>query len=214
MASSIMHLAIAEKLLRTSELADADRFKLGCVMPDAHGAGIGRAQSHFITRIMNDTKSTYRLSDFRRDYSDELMCDALYLGYYLHLVQDMLFGHFVYDTHGWDDKPAGNGDRLHNDFALLNGYLIEKYSLSDRLFIPTDIADERLMSVYPFSLEQLLSDIKNDFSAWGQGEIFFFTRQMADEFIGLAVQRCKEEISALKKGGYIIDETEYAWSVH
>lgn len=214
MASRIMHLAIAEILIRCGAAANADRFRLGCVMPDAYGGGIGTAVSHFKTQIMSGTKNTYRLSDFRKAYAAELLCDDLYLGYYLHLVQDMLFRNYVYDVHGWNPVPQGNPQRLHNDYALLNPYIIGKYALAEAVSVPHDIAVEKIMSVYPFDLQRLVRDISGDFSACAQGVHFFFTRQMADEFTCMAAQRCREEISALKSGGYITDETEYAWNAH
>lgn len=214
MASRIMHLAIAEILIRRGAAANADRFRLGSVMPDAYGGGLGTAASHFKARVINGTKNTYRLSDFRKDYAAELLSDDLYLGYYLHLVQDMLFRNYVYDIHGWNPVPQGNPQRLHNDYALLNPYIIGRYALESRLLIPDDIAGQRLMAVYPFDLQQLVHDISGDFSACAQGEHFFFTRQMADEFIGMAASRCAEEISALKSGGSLIDEIRYAWNVH
>ncbi|SFP84429.1 hypothetical protein SAMN04487928_109119 [Butyrivibrio proteoclasticus] len=34
--------------------------------------------------------------------------DDLYLGYYLHLVQDMCYRHFVYDKYHWNPMIPGN----------------------------------------------------------------------------------------------------------
>ena len=214
MASRTMHLAIADKLIQRLDIDNEGRFRLGSILPDAYHIGMGTAVSHFKTKILNGTKSTYRLADFRREYDGKMFCDSLYLGYYMHLIQDMLFRQFIYDVHKWDPSPNGNVDRLHNDYRLLNTYIIEKYNISSGLDIPDDIFNEAIMHVYPFDLIQLKKDFINDRVPYTEGSVFFFTEEMADEFIISAADKCEKEIKALENGGYIIDETEYAWDVH
>ena len=38
----------------------------------------------------------------------------------MHLVQDILFPHFVYDDYKWNPVPGGNIERLHKDYGLIN----------------------------------------------------------------------------------------------
>ena len=60
--------------------------------------------------------------------------DDFYLGYYLHLVQDVLYRRFVYDKYHWNPMIPGNVERLHRDYAIVNGYIIKKYNLVNDLF--------------------------------------------------------------------------------
>lgn len=52
----------------------------------------GREQKGaFLKLICSGTKKTYDLTAFRSRFGRKVMTDDLYLGYYLHLVQDLLF---------------------------------------------------------------------------------------------------------------------------
>lgn len=214
MASRIMHLAIANEIAKEIEIKDTNRFRLGSMLPDAYAKGLGTATSHLKTKINNNTQNTYRLAWFREKYKSEMQQDSLYLGYYIHLIQDILFRHFVYDDYKWNPVPEGNVQRLHNDYGLINTYVIDRYNISNELNIPSDMNDEALMYIYPFDLEQLKMNLKGDFEAHHEGEIFFFTEKMADEYIKKAAEMCVAEIEAIRKGGYIIDEGKYAWQSH
>lgn len=214
MASRIMHLAIANEIAKEIEIENMNRFRLGSILPDAYAKGLGTATSHLKTKINNNTKNTYRLAWYREKYMNEMQQNSLYLGYYIHLIQDILFRHFVYDDYKWDPVPEGNVQRLHNDYGLINSYVIDKYDVSDVLNIHYDINSEALMDIYPFDLEQLKTNLKSDFEAHVEGEIFFFTEKMADEYIRKAADMCVAEIKAIQKGEYIIDEEKYAWRAY
>ena len=49
-----------------------------------------------------------------------------------------------------------------------------------------------------------------DFAPYNQGSVFFFTRQMADAYIPQALKICREELSALERGGGHMDEPAFA----
>lgn len=214
MASRIIHLAIANEIAKEIEIEDMNRFRLGSILPDAYAKGLGTSTSHLKTKINNNTQNTYRLAWFREQYKNEMQQDSLYLGYYMHLIQDILFRHFVYDDYKWDPVPEGNVQRLHNDYGLINTYVIDKYNVSDKLDIPSDMNGNALIEIYPFDLEQLKINFIGDFQTRYEGKIFFFTEKMADEYIEKATKMCVAEIEAIRKAGYIIDEEKYAWKAH
>lgn len=56
---------------------------------------------------------------------------------------------------------------------------------------------------YLLRIRQLESEIES---------IFFFTKEMSDEFIAEAVEYCAKEIEKLRKGEEGIDMFEYAWN--
>ena len=48
--------------------------------------------------------------------------DALYFGYYLHLIQDLIFRRLMYEDYHWNPVPDGNVLRLHNSIWMpMNG---------------------------------------------------------------------------------------------
>lgn len=214
MASRIMHLAIANEIAKEIEIEDMNRFRLGSILPDAYAKGLGTATSHLKIKINNNTQNTYRLAWFREEYKSEMQQDSLYMGYYMHLIQDILFRHFVYDDYKWNPVPEGNVQRLHKDYGLINTYVINKYNVSDKLDIPSDMNGDALIEIYPFDFEQLKINFIGDFQTRCEGEIFFFTEKMADEYIGKVTKMCVAEIEAIREDGYIIDEVKYAWLSH
>ncbi len=211
MASRMIHYAIAQKLAEAGRVRDFDRFLLGEMLPDAYTLGMGTADSHLKIPLCGGSKKTYDLDRFRALFSDKLKEDDLYRGYYLHLVQDLCFRDFVYRQHGWNPLIPGNVERLHNDYALINQYAIEKYALKNRLVIPDKLSEEPICGLYPFGLGQLLADFQTDFEPAGEGEAFFFTRELADRFVGLAVRQSVRELEALDCGGHSTDMYQSAW---
>lgn len=212
MASRVMHLAIAEEIMKQVSINDVNRFRLGIILPDAYNRNIQTANnSHLKYTTANGTKKTYKLDWFRKTYAQQLKTDDLYLGYYLHLIQDTIFRYFVYSLHNWNPYPKGNTERLHNDYKLLNNYVIDRYKLPDNLIIPDRIKEEPIFDIYPFDTEQLSIDFKSDFISYNNGYAFFFTEEMTDEFIKMASEKCIEEIMALNNGKSVIDESEWAW---
>ena len=56
---------------------------------------------------------------------------------------------------------------------------------------------------YLLRIRQLESEIES---------IFFFTKEMSDEFISEAVEYCAKEVEKLRNGEEGIDMFEYAWN--
>lgn len=207
MASRIIHLAITDCILKSYKYKNKNRMELGSILPDAATSG----NSHMKIDIVNG-KKTYNLTGFRYKFFPKMMEDDLYLGYYLHLVQDAYFRDFVYNRYHWNPFPPGNVDRLHNDYILMNQYVIQKYSLSDTITVPAKFDVEPLNELGIFAIQQFLIDMKTDFQSCPAGTSFFFTRKMADEFIAYASKKCEEEIESLYNGLSCVDEKTLAWS--
>lgn len=212
MASRIMHLAVAKKLLAEYPAKDINRFLVGVILPDVYNNPMEQDNSHFKETVCEDTKRTYDLTKFRELFGGKVKTDDLYLEYYMHLVQDLVYRRFVYKEHHWNPKLPGNVDRLHNDYALLNTYVVGRYLLTDDLRIPQGFAEEELNQRFRFDLGRFLQEMKRDFQPYDNGKIFFFTEEMADTFIEIAVEVCREELKALQSGGALLDEMEYTWS--
>ena len=82
--------------------------------------------SHLKKKICENTRYTYDLEFFRDRYGKYMEKDDLYLGYYLHLIQDMLYRRFMYEEHGWNSSAPGNVEKLHRDYEILNEYVSDE----------------------------------------------------------------------------------------
>jgi protein tyrosine/serine phosphatase len=137
--------------------------------------------------------------------------DDLYLGYYLHLVQDICYRHFVYDKYKWNPMIPGNVERLHKDYSIINYYVAEHYGLKNDIAAPAGFENEEINSIATFDVNWLVESMAGYFEKVEDEDIFFFTREMADEYIAEAVELCANELEALAKGGKLIESYDNAW---
>lgn len=207
MASRIIHLAITDCISKKYRYRDKNRLELGSILPDTAAGG----NSHLKISLSDGTRKTYDLTSFRSDFLSKILEDDLYLGYYLHLVQDLYFRNFVYHRYHWDPLPPGNVERLHNDYALINPYVIQNYALSNTMTVPVSFDGEPIHKLGRFLVCEFLEDMKADFQSCLTGTTFFFTKEMADEFITYACEKCEQEIYSLFNGLGCTDERTLAW---
>ena len=152
------------------------------------------------------------LNYFRKLYGRKLIVDELYLGYYLHLIQDIIFRNFVYQDFDWKSAIPGNVDKLHKDYELLNPYIIAEYELENCFLIPDKIKKEELYQIYPFDLEYTLQQLEKEFQPQVDGKLSFFTGAMVDAYIEKAYIVCMDELKAIMQGKNYMDPLKYAWS--
>lgn len=200
MASSLMHLAVAENFV--NEVSRPDLLRLGCVLVDACGQA-----GHFRAR-KEDGRRYYDLPRFRREYGDRLLTDDFCLGYYLHLVQDMVYRKFVYEDNHWNPQTPGNVDRLHNDYRLLNPVLVKKYGLAP-LILPEDAPGRPLLAA---NAGQFIADMGKQFEPYDNGEFFFLTEKLTDDYVQLATDVCRIEMDSLRNGTPGVDPLDYAYT--
>lgn len=210
MASRIIHLAIAKEITKEYQIKNADRFYLGSVLPDA---ALTKA-AHFNKYIENNSKKTHNLTEFRNMYLNKILYDDLYLAYYLHLLEDIVFRYFMYTIIGYEPRPEGNIDKLHYDYKLINRYVIDKYRLDDCIRVPENIMEEPFMNDYQFNVYEFIDRMKKDYTDKLQGKTCFFTESMADKYIEMSVHKCLDEIEAVFNTYDYFNEDEYAWHRH
>ena len=206
MASRIVHLAIADELIKKAEIKDKDRFRIGSLLPDA----IPDKKAHYSKRIGEDRK-TFDLSYFYERYKDKILTDDLYLGYHLHLLEDVLFRWYMYEIRGYTPAVKGNVEALHNDYSLINAYVRDKYEISDYITLPEGIKEEEIFKDFDFDIEGLLEEFKEDLKCEAEGEAVFFDRKAADMYIDKCVKECLKEMEALRIGERYFNEDDYAW---
>ena len=73
MASRVMHLAIANEIMKQVHIEDVERFRLGIILPDAYKHNIQSAtDSHLKYTTEDGTKKTYKLAWFRETYGEKM----------------------------------------------------------------------------------------------------------------------------------------------
>jgi len=214
MASSIVHLAVTSELAKRISFTDVNRLLFGAVVVDAGVGGNQTGDSHLKVNVMDDKKRTYDFDRFREMFGKRMLSDDLYMGYYLHLVQDSLYRHFVYDIHHWNPTIPGNVERLHKDYQIVNKYIIGKYGLKNDLVVPEGFDGEDLNRICSFDTAGLLKNLEEFFRPVEDEPIFFFTKEMTDEFIDEALEFCADEVSKIRRGEAGIDKLKYAWDRH
>lgn len=207
MASSMIHLAVVQEMRKEVSFCDIARLRFGVILPD--GAVVGNG--HLKKEICENTRYTYDLEGFREQYGAHMRTDDLYLGYYLHLVQDMLYRRFLYGEHGWNSSIPGNVEKLHQDYEILNGYVAEKYGLSREMVQEIDLADEPLAQLAEFDAKGLVEEVRQEFVPMKEEELSVFTKEMANEYITRAVKFCVEEIKTLSAGKPGMDSMTWSW---
>lgn len=207
MASSIIHLAITNELIKQMEFKNPDRLKFGSIVADVGYNG----NSHLKIAVDEGRKKTYDLEKFREIFAEKLKSDDLYVGYYLHLVQDILYRHFVYEKYHWNPRIPGNVEKLHRDYAIGNYYVIQKYGLKNDIIVPTGFEKEDLNKICSYDADGLIEQMNLYFLPFEGDDTFFFTKEMADEFIDEAVVLCLQELTNLKNGNGF-DQYKNAWN--
>ena len=207
MASSMIHLAIVQEMRKKVSFRDINRLFLGVILPDGAVAG----NSHLKKKICENTRYTYDLEFFRDRYGKYMEKDDLYLGYYLQLIQDMLYRRFMYGEHGWNSSVPGNVEKLYRDYEILNEYVSKKYGLSQEMIQELDLTKEPLAQLAEFDVKGLIKEVRGEFVQRKEEKLSILTRQMANEYIVRAMEFCVEELKALSKGKSGLDSTVWSW---
>lgn len=211
MASSIMHLAITNEVSKRVPFTDVNRLKFGSVVVDAGIGGNTYGTAHMKINVLDGNMKTYDFDRYRHLFGKKMIEDDLYMGYYLHLVQDALYRHFVYDRYHWNPTIPGNVERLHKDYQIINQYVINKYHLANDLAVPNGFKDEALNQVSSFDTDRLMQDMLSFFQPVEEEPIFFFTKEMADEYIEETIRFCIDEVKKLRNNEPGINIMTYAW---
>ena len=201
-----MHLAIAKLVMAEYPVHDPARFLYGSLLPDSARAG----NSHWRISCGGGLQ-TIDLSGFRRKFGRALQTDDLLKGYYLHLVQDLLFHQHLLASSDW--KASKHYARLlHCDYERLNHVLTEKYDLKE---LASSLQEQRITEALQddivFDGQELLEAILRDTQLRRRKRAAFFTEEMAHEYIIEAARKCTEEMRALESGESILGRTKASW---
>lgn len=210
MASRLMHLAVADSLLKEFNIKNPNRFRLGSILPDAKNDSHLRAAPHYQISLPGGLLS-YDLDAFRSEFGERIYSDDLYLGYYLHLIQDMVYRHFMYALPHWDARIWENVLQLHSDYRKINRYLIDSRGMINGLTPPEDFESEDLNRRFEFDIHVFLRELERDFEIIQEGEYHHFTPAMADEYLARASELCRRELNAIISCLPLLEQNSITW---
>lgn len=212
MAQRTIHALLGELILKEEPVEDEARFLLGCILPDAYEARESRAATHFMNHSIPGMRY-FDFDAFRARFAAH-MDDALYLGYYLHLVQDNCYRRFFRSRLSLkiDTDNARQVAALHRDYTILNAEIVARYGLRYRVARPADFEAEPLNAVAPFALDAFLDEYARDFTVSETGELRYLTMALLDEYIAGCLPLCVEELRALKRGERYLCARDMAWT--
>lgn len=215
MAQRTVHYLLGEILLNDG-IGSPNRFRMGNLLPDAYPDPEIRRTTHYIVTLPADTSSSrIQYSDFeafRRQFSHEISKDTLYLGYYMHLIEDACFRVF-WKENGLQGriKSAEDIRLLHRDYHLLNACIVNKYHLSNLIKPISGLEQEPINQIYPFCIKSFLEEFDHDFSECPQGATTYLTPIMLDRFILDASEICKDALYRVLHGHTPLDSREICW---
>ena len=213
MAQRTIHYLLGEELIPLG-IRDADRFRIGNLLPDAIEDLVFRAQTHYQVDTEKGGKSL-RFSDFerfRRDFSPLVETDGLYLGYYMHLVEDACYRIFWQKVRLFErDMTREKVAILHNDYHLLNAYIVSRYGIRDELVWPEGFESEPVNRIYPFLLRDFLSEMRGDFTERPEGKTVYMTEALLEEYLSDTRGVCRDALRRILTGGEPLDPKSLTW---
>ena len=214
MAQRTIHYVLGELLLRECPERDRKRFLLGSILPDAYSAREERKLAHFTDRSTPGLMF-FDFDAFRQRFGGQMAADDLYLGYYMHLVEDNYYRLFFRERVGVgiDGMAPETVERLHRDYTLLNAYIVENYGIRNEIERPPDFESEPINAIARFDLDRFLTDFAEDFTRQTEGKTRYLTEPMLDEFLERHLPLLLRELRAVRAGGRGLIARDMAWTV-
>lgn len=208
MAQRTIHYLFGEMIARQVEIGDKKRFLLGSIMPDAVEA-CQKDKSHF--KVRTDKLKYLDFEAYRNQYFDRMQQDDLYLGYYMHLVEDAFYRVFIYQDRFTMPRNKEEVALLHRDYHILNAHIVKKYNMHNALEKDMIIDHEPIGGIEAFRIRESLTKLSDEFAEQTQGATAFLTEGMLDEFIETYLPLAVEEVRNLKKGNSVLRVCDYTW---
>ncbi len=212
MAQRTIHYLFGELFSQHINFKDKQRFLLGSVLPDAFADVSDRNKTHFKQQIAEKNQGYFDFDKFKEQYFDLMQKDDLYLGYYMHLVEDAFYRDYIYCGRFIMPCNMEEVSILHNDYHILNSYISEKYGLQNILETPANFTDEAICDIADFSIDEFLNDMSHDFTEKTVGETVFITENMLDEFIDNYLAAGIKELTAVKNRTTFLKAIDLAYT--
>ena len=213
MAQRIVHYLLGEALI-TQEIKDLNRFRVGNLLPDAFSDPSLRRRTHFIREMELPDFGRMRVCDFstfHSRYEAEIRNDDLYLGYYMHLVEDAFCRDFWRKENLHIPKQDRYVRMLHQDYHILNQYFVSTRNLSFDVQKPDRFEEEKINEIIPFELTSFLKEFEQDFHDDTQGELTWLSAQMMERMIASALPVLMHAYHLIKEENRPLDQEQFSW---
>ena len=209
MAQRIVHYLIAVRLAEEIPVSDRQRFLAGSLLPDAHTSPEDRRKTHY--RAYCGDSRIYDFNRFRQEYAGEIFRDDLYLGYYLHLIEDAVYRFFLW--RGNYDRPrnAEQSAQIHRDYHILNACFVRKWKLENELTRMPSLTDEPITRIAAFDPDRILDELRQDFADHTTGTFRYVSEAMMEEYISEALALCRKELNEIRQGRFALDAKDFAY---
>ena len=209
MAQRIVHYLLASKLADSCPVSDRQRFLAGSLLPDAYVSVSDRKRTHY--KAAEGDAHIFDFNRFRTEFRDLIFSDDLYLGYYLHLIEDALYRQFLWRNRYERPLNMEQAKLLHQDYHILNAVFIERYRLVNELTEPVSLEEEPVARIAPFSAETMVKELAGDFTERITGSFRYVNEEMIEAYISVAFPVCLGEMNAVREGRFTLDAREFRY---
>lgn len=209
MAQRTVHYLFGEIFSKQIHLKDRRRFILGSILPDAYAYTNDREKTHY--KIKTESCVYFDFCTFRKQYRELILKDDLYLGYYMHLVEDDFYRQFIYNNGFKAPCSQEEVAALHNDYHILNSYIISKYKIQNTLKKTIGLEQEPISKIADFRVNDFIEEMSHDFTEQITGKTHFLTESMLDKFIDRYVPIGLKELQHIQNGEFTLQALDYAW---
>lgn len=214
MAQRTIHYLIGEELIAQGGIRDVDRFRIGNLLPDAIAGLRWRDLTHFQRRFLqNGRERKYSdFEEFRREFAEKVENDDLYLGYYMHLVEDSCYRMLWREYGLWQKiKTEADVEILHQDYHLLNAAIVRRWGIRDELVYPAKFEAEPINRIYPFLLREFLEEMRGDFTEDPAGEMRIISEAFVERYVAEYLDVCRGALRRLLTGAAPLDPKSLSW---
>jgi len=210
LAQRTIHYLFGEIFSKQIKIKDKNRFLLGSIMPDAYLVLSDRDSTHYKTKLANQV--FFDFNKFREQYHNFIFTDDLYLGYYMHLVEDAFYRQYIYNGNFRMPDSQEEVAVLHNDYHILNSYIVNKYNIQNVFDKFVDLKHEPICEIAIFRINEFLKEMSYDFTEQAKGETYFLKETMLDEFIDKYIPFALLELQSIQNGQFVLQAQDYAWT--
>ena len=206
MASAIIHLAVAKKLLDYIKVENKKDYLLGSIAPDiSKQIGSSKVSSHFLINTKPDVPN---IQMFINKYTN-FINNSFDLGYFIHLYTDKLWfdgflEHFIYnnsikllDGTIIETTKEEMQNMIYSDYTNMNIELIDKYEIDLSLFYEEfQIPKTNILEIPTYRLDILINKMGILISNSKQEKAYTLDINQVEQFIDYT---CNEIIKKLQE---------------
>lgn len=209
MASAIIHLAIAKKLLNDLNVENRKDYYLGSIAPDiSKQIGYSKVSTHFLIHTKPDVPN---ITMFLNKYPN-FINNSFELGYFIHLYTDKLWFNGFLDRLIYDnsikllDGTIINTTReemqnmIYSDYTNMNIQLIDKYEMDLSLFYEEfQIPKTSIIEIPVEHLDILINKMGILIENSKEEKAYTIDIYQVEQFIDYACNEILKELESLKK---------------